>query len=338
MSARSATILGVEGLALTSAERSFLAEAQPLGFILFARNIEAPEQLRRLTGDLRDTVGRDALVLIDQEGGRVQRMRPPHWRLWQPPLDQMQRAGDLEAAARAMFLRHRLIAHELREVGIDTNCAPSADIARPETHPFLRNRCFGEDVAAVVTGARAAAEGLMAGGVLPVVKHIPGHGRARLDSHKDLPVVEVDADDLRALDFAPFQALADLPMGMTAHLKFTAFDAEAPATQSARMIGLIRNEIGFDGLLMTDDLSMQALIGDIAARAAASIAAGCDVVLHCNGELAEMEQAVASAGPLSQDATRRADAALALRRKPDPVDIPAVEEELRTLLNGDVYG
>ncbi|SFC34126.1 beta-N-acetylhexosaminidase [Tropicimonas isoalkanivorans] len=338
MSPRSAAILGVEGLALTGAERAFLAEAQPFGFILFARNIETPDQVRRLTAELREVVGWNAPVLIDQEGGRVQRMRPPHWRLWLPPLDQMARADDLEEAARAMFLRHRLMAEELRAVGIDVNCAPMADIARAETHPFLRNRCFGEDTASVVTGARAAAEGLLAGGVLPVLKHLPGHGRARNDSHLELPVVDAALDDLRATEFAPFAALADLPMGMTAHVTYTSLDASLPATQSGRVIGLIRDEIGFGGLLMSDDLSMQALDGDIGSRAAASITAGCDVVLHCNGEMAEMEAAVAAAGTLSGPAESRAEAALARRTAPEPFDVCAAEAELERLLGGKVHG
>ncbi|PRY26615.1 beta-N-acetylhexosaminidase [Aliiruegeria haliotis] len=338
MTGRCAAILGCEGTRLSAAEATFFGEAQPWGFILFARNVDSPEQLRALTADLRGSVGWKAPVLIDQEGGRVQRMRPPHWRLWHPPLDQMRRVGSLEAAARSMFLRHRLIAQELSDVGIDVNCAPAADIARTQTHPFLYNRCFGEDAASVVTGARAAAEGLFAGGVLPVVKHIPGHGRARNDSHKDLPRVDATAEALRDEDFAPFAALRDLPMAMTAHLLYTAFDAARPATQSDVMVRLIRNEIGFDGLLMTDDLSMEALSGSVGQRAAASVAAGCDLVLHCNGELEEMRAVVEAAGAMSASAEARAERALAHRKAPDPIDIPAVEAELADLLNGDVYG
>ncbi|NDR55029.1 beta-N-acetylhexosaminidase [Aliiruegeria sabulilitoris] len=338
MSAFAAAILGCSGPRLLPQEREFFAEAQPWGFILFARNIETPEQLAALTSELRAAVGRDAPILIDQEGGRVQRMRPPHWRQWRPPLEQMQTAAGLKNAARAMFLRHRLIAEELRAVGIDVNCAPTVDLARPETHPFLRNRCFGEDVASVVTGARAAAEGLMAGGVLPVIKHIPGHGRARLDSHLALPVVEAEAAALRAEDFAPFKALADLPLAMTAHLKYLAFDAEFPATQSPAMVSLIRQEIGFKGLLMSDDISMEALDGGVAERSAASIAAGCDLVLHCNGEMGEMEAVIGAAGTLMERALERADSALDCRLAAQPIDIPAVEEELRSLLGGEVYG
>ncbi|MDV7144426.1 glycoside hydrolase family 3 N-terminal domain-containing protein [Tropicimonas sp. TH_r6] len=325
-------------MTLQPAERQFFAGEQPLGFILFGRNIQSPEQVARLCSELRDAVGRNAPILIDQEGGRVQRLGPPHWRQWHPPLDQMARAGDLETAARASFLRYRLIAHELLALGIDVDCVPTADIARPDTHPFLRNRCFGEDTASVVTGARAAAEGLMAGGVLPVMKHIPGHGRSRADSHKDLPVVEATAETLRETDFAPFQSLADLPMGMTGHLKYLAFDSERPATQSPRMVSLIREEIGFDGLLMTDDLSMEALDGTVGARAAAAIAAGCDIALHCNGVLDEMRSVVAASGALEAPALARANSALDRRPEPQEIDIPAVEAELHDLLDGEVYG
>lgn len=332
MSNSGATILGVEGAVLGADEAAFLREADPWGLILFARNIETPEQLRRLTADLRDTLGREAPILIDQEGGRVQRLRAPHWREWPAPLDQARAVGP-----RGMALRARLQAAELRAVGIDANCAPTCDIAGPATHPFLRNRCMGEDVASVVAHARATAEGFLAGGVLPVIKHMPGHGRATADSHSDLPVVTALSDELRASDFATFAALSDLPMGMTAHIRFTAFDA-APATQSARMIALIREEIGFAGLLMTDDIGMEALSGSYAERAAASIAAGCDVVLHCNGTRAEFEETVAAAGALTPAAAARAEAALARRITPDPVDTAALAADLEALSGGEANG
>ncbi|MDV7269533.1 beta-N-acetylhexosaminidase [Thioclava sp. A2] len=323
--AQGAAIFGCEGLELTPREAAFFREANPWGFILFARNIDNPQQVARLTSSLREAVGRDAPVLIDQEGGRVQRMRAPHWREWLPPLEQLTAAGDL--GTRALWLRYRIIADELRAVGIDVNCAPTCDIAGPLTHPFLQNRCFGTKPEVVIDAARASAEGLLAGGVLPIIKHIPGHGRATADSHKNLPVVEATHAELSASDFAPFKALADLPMGMTAHIRFTALD-DAPATQSARMIGLIRDEIGFDGLLMTDDISMEALSGDLTSRTRASLAAGCDLVLHCNGELPEMEAIVAEAGQMGQAAQIRADRALALRKPPETIDIAALEAEL----------
>lgn len=320
-----ATILGgIAGPELSRAERDFFRAADPWGFILFARNVDTPDRLRRLTAELREAVGRDAPVLVDQEGGRVQRMRAPHWTDWPAPLDQ---AGRGE---RAVWLHHHLLAQELRAVGIDADCAPVLDMARDETHPFLKNRCLGSDAETVIRLGRAAAQAMLAAGVLPVVKHMPGHGRARVDSHKDLPVVEASLDELRATDFAPFRALADLPMAMTAHIRFAAID-DAPATASAAVIDLIRREIGFDGLLMSDDIGMQALSGSPAERAAATIAAGCDLVLSCNETPAQMEEIVAAAGAMAPRAVARAEAALALRRTPVQQDIVALRAELAAL-------
>lgn len=322
---QNATILGgIAGTSLTTDEAAFFRDADPWGFILFGRNVESPEQLRRLTGDLRNAVGRDAVITVDQEGGRVQRLRGPQWMEWPAPLDQVQ------AGLRAMWLRYHLIGQELRAVGIDSNCAPTLDVAQADTHPFLRNRCFGSDPALVGEMGRAAADGLLAAGVLPVIKHMPGHGRAVADSHHGLPTVTAPQAALEALDFAPFRALADLPMGMTAHIRFTELD-DAPATASARMIGLIRDLIGFDGLLMTDDITMNALSGTQAERAAASIAAGCDLVLHCNGSVADMQPVVQAAGDMSPDAIRRADAALARRHAPQDADIAGLMAEWREL-------
>jgi beta-N-acetylhexosaminidase len=323
--AASATILGgIAGTRLTAAERAFFRAADPWGFILFGRNVESPDQLRRLTGDLRDAVGRDAVITVDQEGGRVQRLRAPHWADWPAPLDQA------AAGPRAMWLRYHLIGRELRAVGIDSNCAPTLDVAQADTHPFLRNRCLGTDPATVAVLGRAGADGMLAAGVLPVMKHLPGHGRAVADSHHDLPIVAAAVEDLEVLDFAPFRALRDLPMGMTAHIRFTALD-DAPATASPRMIGLIRDLIGFDGLLMTDDITMNALSGTQAERATASLAAGCDLVLHCNGTVADMEPVVEAAGAMLPDAQRRADAALAQRRPPQELDSGALMAEWHSL-------
>lgn len=325
-----AYIFGPEGSVLGDAEAAFFKEADPLGFILFARNVDTPDQLRRLTADLRDCVGRNAPVLIDQEGGRVQRMRAPHWREYLPALDQMRRATDWR---RAQWVRNRLIAQELFDVGIDVNCAPLADLVEDQTHPVLLNRLYGADVDTVATAARICAEALMAGGVLPVLKHIPGYGRASVDSHKDLPTVHVVHEILSGHDFAPFKALNDLPMGMTAHIVFSNIDGRHPSTTSKKMMDLIRTEIGFGGLIMTDDLSMEALQGSIADRAAASVAAGCDVVLHCNGKLDEMQAVATAAGAMTQAAQARADAALSLRKPPQDIDIRALEAELDALLS-----
>jgi beta-N-acetylhexosaminidase len=311
-------------------EHAFFRDADPFGFILFARNVETPDQLRRLTGDLRSAVGREAPVLVDQEGGRVQRLRAPHWREWEPPLDSIAAAGSIEAAEAMMRARATVIAAELRAVGIDANCAPLADVARETTHPFLRNRCYGSDPGTVARIARAVAEGLMAGGVLPVMKHLPGHGLSHLDTHLDLPTVDASLDELDRIDFAPFRALADLPMAMTAHLVFAAIDPDLPATQSPRMIGIIRDRIGFQGLLMSDDLNMQALKGSLAERTRRTIAAGVDLALHCKGDLAEMQAVAAAAGEMSAAALVRAKAALEQR----PVAGMALDEALAGLAHG----
>lgn len=331
-----AAIFGCEGPTLSPAERDFFRDYDPFGFILFARNVDTPAQVTRLCADLRDAVGREAPILIDQEGGRVQRLRAPHWREWLPPMDMVRQAG--AHAARAMALRTMILSSELRALGIDANCAPVADIAGPVTHPFLYNRCYGETAATVTQIARVVADAHLAMGVLPVVKHLPGHGRSANDTHFDLPTVTVDAATLVAEDFAPFRALADLPMAMTAHIVFSAYDAENPATQSPRMIEVIRQDIGFKGLLMTDDLNMQALGGTLAHRTSRSIAAGCDIALHCKGDFAQMHEVAAAAGAMS-DATRaRAVAALAQRQVAKSVDIAALESELSALLGGDRDG
>ena len=310
---RGATIFGCAGPVLLPEERAFFRAADPFGFILFARNVETPQQLARLTVSLREAVGREAPILIDQEGGRVQRLRAPHWQDWEPALDMVERAGSLDEACRLMQARMLAIAAELRAVGIDANCAPLGDVARAGTHPFLLNRCYGRDPATVTAVARACADGLLSGGILPVLKHLPGHGLSHLDTHLALPVVDLGLEALRATDFAPFQALADLPMAMTAHLVFAALDPDLPATLSPTMIRLIREEIGFGGLLMTDDLNMQALQGSLADRTRAALAAGVDIALHCKGDLAEMQEVASAAGEMGSATLARATAALAWR-------------------------
>jgi beta-N-acetylhexosaminidase len=326
-----AAIFGCAGTVLLPEEAAFFRAFQPAGFILFARNVESPDQVKRLCDDLRAAVGRDAPIFVDQEGGRVQRLRAPHWREWTPPLDFAGAAGP--QAARAMFLRAALIGAEHRALGIDGNCAPTLDVATPDTHPFLMNRCYGHDPDMVARLGRAVAEGLLAAGVLPVMKHMPGHGRSQVDTHHDLPVVTADAQTLQANDFAPFRALSDLALAMTAHLVFAAIDPDHPATQSPAMIRLIRQEIGFRGILMTDDLNMQALKGSLADRTARSRRAGCDIALHCKGVLAEMEEVAAAAGTLSVEAQARWDQSLALRRSP-ALDIAALDAELKGIMDG----
>ncbi|WP_420010531.1 beta-N-acetylhexosaminidase [Tateyamaria sp.] len=324
-----ATILDADGLRLSKDEIAFFRDADPFGFILFARNIDTPDQVYGLCSEFRDAVGRDAPITIDQEGGRVQRLRGPTWREWVPPLDFVRAAGDV--AERAMYIRHRLIAHELRALTIDSNCAPMVDIIVKETHDFLRNRCYGASPGDIALLGRAAADGMLEGGVLPVLKHIPGHGRTDLDSHFDLPRVDVSLDTLRETDFAPFRALNDLPMGMTAHVVYEAVD-EQPATLSADMMRLVRDDIGFDGLIMTDDIGMKALSGTPGQIATRALAAGCDVILHCNAPLAKRVETANAAGQMTDAAQTRAEAALAARRTPDDIDIAELNAELEALL------
>jgi len=328
MRAQSATILGCAGPHLGAEEAAVFAEIQPVGFILFARNVATPAQLTRLCADLRAAIGRDAPIFVDQEGGRVQRLRAPHWREWMAPLDQVAGAGT--GAARAMYLRSFLIAREHLACGIDGNCAPLADIARADTHPFLRNRLYGESLETVVEIARAVADGLRDGGAFSVLKHIPGHGLGTLDSHHDLPRVTASRAALEALDFAAFRALRDLKWGMTAHLVYEAIDPDLPATLSPAMIQVIRQEIGFQGVLMTDDLSMNALPGPVAERAARARAAGCDIALHCNGDLDEMRAVVHAAGRLDEAGAARVAAAM-VRPAPAPLDIATAEAEFDAL-------
>ncbi|WP_170782559.1 beta-N-acetylhexosaminidase [Ruegeria lacuscaerulensis] len=329
-----AAISDAEGLRLTSDEKRLFREMNPFGFILFARNIDTSDQVRALCDDFREAVGRNCPITIDQEGGRVQRLRAPLVREWAPPLDHAARAG--EQAERAMYLRYRLIALELFELGIDSNCAPMVDLARDDTHAFLKNRCYGSDPKQVAKLGRAVAKGHLDGGVLPVIKHMPGHGLSTLDSHHDLPHVDLNQEALEGADFAPFRALNDLPMGMTAHLVYDRIDPQ-PATVSPTMIGLIRDKIGFDGLIMTDDISMKALSGTPEEIAGQALAAGCDVVLHCNGTFEARAKVLDAAGEMTPQAQKRAEKALSMRQKPVELDIEAAEAELSALMGGQVY-
>jgi beta-N-acetylhexosaminidase len=319
-----ATILGCSGPTLTAEERTFFRRVKPWGFILFKRNVESPDQVRTLVGALRDTVGRaDAPVLIDQEGGRVQRMGPPHWGRFPPGRAYGDLAGNDPLVRREITrLGARLMAHDLAALGINVDCVPVLDVPDPSGHEIIGDRAYGRTAEEVAFLGRAAAEGLIAGGVLPVIKHIPGHGRAMADSHLELPVVDASYEDLDARDFPPFRVLSDMPMAMTAHVIYSAIDAKRPATTSRKVMRrVIRGAIGFDGLVMSDDLSMKALSGDFTERARASRDAGCDVVLHCNGAMAEMKAVVKGAGELKGRAAARAKAALArLARAPEPFD------------------
>lgn len=329
---QSAVIVAPAGTTVSPEERRFFAEAAPWGFILFTRNLQSHDQIRALCNDLRDAVGHDAPILVDQEGGRVQRLRPPLARDWNPPLKDVARLG--KQAARGMYLRARIIAWELLDLGIDVNCIPTLDVAGRDTHPFLRNRCYGETLEDVVSVGHAVAGGLLDGGVLPVIKHMPGHGRGRVDSHVELPHTKALVEELRASDFAAFAALSDMPLGMSAHMIYEDVDPYFPATQSERVIHLIRAELGFDGLLMTDDISMEALSGTVAERGLAAIRAGCDVVLHSNGRMDEMDALVEAVGAMSDEAALRGKAALAFRQTPAPVDISDLAAQFEALLAG----
>ncbi|HVL74316.1 MAG TPA: beta-N-acetylhexosaminidase [Beijerinckiaceae bacterium] len=319
-----AFIAGCAGPVLGADEQAFFRDAQPWGFILFKRNIEAPDQVRRLTAALRETVGRDAPVLIDQEGGRVQRMGPPHWPKYPPGAAYAQAAGDPGAQAALARLGARLIAQDLHDVGIDVDCVPCLDVPVAGAHDVIGNRAYGNDPETVIRLGRAAAEGLLAGGVLPIVKHMPGHGRAGADSHHALPVVDASRAELETTDFRPFRALADMPMAMTAHVVYRAIDPDRPATTSAVVMReIVRGHLAYDGLVMSDDLSMNALAGSLGERARAAFAAGCDMALHCNGDLAEMGAVAAETPALAGEPARRAAVALALRRPPEPLPVDA---------------
>jgi beta-N-acetylhexosaminidase len=330
-----AAILGCAGPELTAAERAFFTAVDPLGFIVFARNLVDPEQARRLTADLRATVGRpDAPILVDQEGGRVARLKAPHWR-HPPAADRFGAiaAQDRARAAQAVRINHELMAAEMLELGINVDCAPMIDVRAPGAHDIIGDRAFGTDPYLVADLGRAAAEGLLAGGVMAILKHIPGHGRSVVDSHHDLPRVDADFDTLAETDFVPFRALNDVPWAMTAHIIYSAIDDQLPATLSPTVIAeVIRGEIGFAGLLVSDDLSMKALKGGLDELAQASLEAGCDIVLHCNGDMAEMEAVVRGAKALSPvGQARYVQGQRRLNHEPDH-DRAEMLEELSSLM------
>lgn len=330
MSESKAMIMGAAGTRLSAEELAFFRNERPWGFILFARNISEPEQVRDLVASMRDAVGRpEAPVFVDQEGGRVQRLRPPLAPNY-PPAAALGRlfAMDQRKGLRAAWLMSRLHAFDLQKLGITADCMPVLDVPVPGSHDVIGDRAYAHDAETVAKLGRAAADGLLAGGVLPVMKHVPGHGRAFADSHKELPRVDVSADELRGQDFLPFRALNDLPMAMTAHVVYSALDPDSSATTSRRVVeDIIRGEIGFDGLLMSDDISMHALSGDFGDRVDAILAAGCDVVLHCNGVMEEM-RAVANRTPeLAGKSRERAGAALLALRTADDTDEAAARAE-----------
>jgi beta-N-acetylhexosaminidase len=325
-----AFISGCSGPSLTPDEIAFFREADPWGLILFRRNIGTPDEVLRLTSAFRDAVGRgDAPVLVDQEGGRVQRLAPPHWQAY----PSARRLGALHAndplvRREVVRLNARLIAHDLRRVGITVDCLPVLDVPVPGAHDVIGDRAFAREAETIGVLGRAAAEGLLAGCVLPVIKHIPGHGRAGVDSHLDLPVVTASLEELEGQDFVPFRLLADMPAAMTAHVVYTAIDPEAPGTTSRTVLRhIVRGRIGFDGLLMSDDLSMKALRGTLGGRASAALKAGCDLALHCSGVMTEMVEVAGVVPALKGRGLARARAALGrlahVEEPFDPVDARA---------------
>jgi beta-N-acetylhexosaminidase len=330
-----AMILGCAGPELGADEAAFFADADPWGFILFRRNVQSPEQVRRLTDALRTAVGWEAPVLIDQEGGRVQRMGPPHWQKYPPGEAYLKATNDPLAARELARLGARLMAHDLKAVGVNVDCLPVLDVPVPGSHDIIGDRAYARDPATVAQLGRAAAEGLLAGGVLPVIKHMPGHGRAFADSHKELPTVHADFDTLDAWDFAPFKALSDMPIAMSAHVVFTAIDRKRPATTSKKAVKLMREHLGFQGLLLSDDLVMNALAGTLTERAEAALKAGCDAVVHWNGDMAEMKQVAAGVGKLKGKAAKRAAAALArIVHTPEPLDEREARSRFAAMLDG----
>ena len=334
MTAR-AFISGLSGVAITHDEARFLREARPWGLILFRRNIDNPSQVKALTAHFRDILGWQAPVLVDQEGGRVQRLGPPHWPSYPPGAAYARLYGqDPSSGLEAARLGGRLIGEDLAALGIDVDCVPVADVPVDGADAVIGDRAFGTTPDQVGALAGAQAEGVMAAGVLPVVKHLPGHGRATADSHLKLPVVDTDRATLEATDFAAFRTLSSLPLGMTAHVVFSAIDPANPATTSAIMIrDVIRGSIGFEGLLMSDDVSMGALSGALSERSRDALAAGCDLVLHCNGNLDEMRDVAEAAPLLSGEAAARADRALALRQRREPIDLAAARARFSDLMS-----
>jgi beta-N-acetylhexosaminidase len=331
-----AFITGVSGTELGAEEREFIRAERPWGFILFKRNIETPSQVVQLVRDLREAADEpDAPVLIDQEGGRVQRLGPPHWPVY-PPGAVFGTLYDIDPALglSAARLSARLIAADLFELGVTVDCLPLADVPVAGADAVIGNRAYGTEPAKVAAIARAVTEGLQQGGILPVLKHIPGHGRATADTHFRLPVVDTAKAELERTDFAAFRPLAELPMAMTAHVVFSALDPAHPATTSATIIEqVIRGVIGFQGLLMSDDVSMNALAGSIAERTRAIVTAGCDMVLHCNGKLDEMREVARQTPELSGKALDRARRALASRKAPQTFDRLAARAELDALMD-----
>ena len=330
-----AVIFGCDGLELSAEEQAFFREAKPWGFILFKRNCESPEQVRKLTAQMRSLLGREnAPILIDQEGGRVQRLRGDHWRSRPAAASFGALNRQDPAMAREMaYTNARLMAKDLSDIGINVDCTPVVDVPIEGAHDIIGDRAFGRDPWLVASLGQAVIDGMLDGGVLPVIKHIPGHGRARADSHMELPVVDTPRDELERSDFAPFRALAQSPFAMTAHVVYSAIDATAPATTSKRVIDeIVRGFMGYDGCLLTDDLTMRALKGSLTDRVKASLAAGCDIILHCMRNIDEMREIAAATPMLSGKALERAERALKQLKPAKPLAVADAQTRLDTAL------
>jgi beta-N-acetylhexosaminidase len=330
-----AFICGLRGLEITPEERAFFEREKPWGYILFARNVDTPEQVTALCADLRSCVGRDdAPILMDQEGGRVQRLRPPHWYKY-PAAEALATLYEMdrEKGKRATWLLSRLHAFDLLKVGVTVDCLPVIDVPSPDGHDVIGDRAYGKTAAQVSALGKPACEGLFAGGVMPVIKHIPGHGRAAADSHLDLPVVDTDFETLAATDFQPFVDLNHIPMAMTAHVIYSVIDPDAPATTSKIVMDkIVRGHMAYDGLVMSDDITMGALSGDLSERTKAIFEAGCDIVLHCTGQMAEMEEVAAATPFLEGKMAKRADIALQGIGETDGMDEQACRDEFDSLM------
>ena len=327
---------GCAGTEITADERDFFRDSDPLGFILFARNVDNPDQVRRLIDNLRNSVGRaDAPVLVDQEGGRVARLRPPHWRK-APPAETFGQlaAADREAGLRAAWLNAFLLGREVAALGFTVDCAPVLDLRFPGAHDVVGDRAFSSDPDLVSALGRAACEGFLAAGVLPVIKHLPGHGRVRVDSHLTLPTVEASLDEMRGTDFIPFLALADMPMAMTAHIVYRSLDPDRPATLSPSLIAdTIRGELGFSGFLFSDDICMKALDGPWSDRTRDAIDAGCDTVLHCSGDMSEMLGVAACGRRMTDSAVQRLASAQQRVARKQEFDPESAQVELEKIMS-----
>lgn len=330
-------IFGADGLVLTGEERSFFADVGPAGYILFARNCKDPAQVKDLIAEMKHLAAHDrVMVMIDQEGGRVQRLRPPNWQERPSAADfGAIYAKDPDLALEAIRLNAQLIALELGELGINVNCAPVADIRWPGAHEVIGDRAYSGNAKEVAIMARAVCEGHLDGGVLPVVKHMPGHGRTQTDSHNSLPIIDIAWHELGSTDFYPFIALSDMPLGMTAHIVLSCVDPERPVSTSQKAIrDVIRGTFGFDGVLFSDDIGMNALEGSAGERAANCLHAGCDLVLHCNGDMAERKSVIAAVNaiPVDHGTRRRVDSAFAMLQQPKGIDIGGSADRINNIL------